>query len=231
MQWLRFLGGGRRRRSPWNNVGANGALTCGRLGTSLLLGGEIGPRDWAALSDAGVSVVVNMQEEQQDVFSPGEKLDGYLWLPAPDQRAPSVEQIAQGVAFVRAAIQNERKVFVHCKAGQGRAPLLCACYLIAEGASIMDAIKRVQEARPSTQLTPEQSARLREFAAHLAASAAQAPHTKATDRLGEVDPSEANPKEANPSEADPEDSHAHVSGGVSNGTPITLPAVAPAAKP
>jgi len=168
MSWLRFLGGGRRRRSPWNNVDAGGALTCGRLGQSLLLGGEIGPRDWDALSQAGVSVVVNMQQEQQDVFSADEKLDGYLWLPAPDGRAPSVEQLTQGVAFVQAAIRGGRRVFVHCKAGQGRAPLLCACYLIAQGASTMEAMKRVQQARPSTQLSPEQSARLREFALHLA---------------------------------------------------------------
>jgi atypical dual specificity phosphatase len=113
----------------------------------------------------GVSVVVNLQEEQQDAFAPYEKIDGYLWLPAPDGRAPSLEQISQGVAFIQAAIRGGRMVFVHCKAGQGRAPLLCACYLIAEGASTMEAIKSVQSARPSTQLTPEQSARLREFAA------------------------------------------------------------------
>ncbi len=176
MSWLRFLGGGRRRRSPWNNVDADGTLTCGRLGQSLLLGGEIGPRDWVALSQAGVSVVVNMQEEQQDVFSPDEKLDGYLWLPAPDGRAPSVEQLSQGVAFVQASIRSGQRVFVHCKAGQGRAPLLCACYLIAQGASTMDAIRRVQQARPSTQLSPEQSVRLREFA-HYMASQAPAPGT------------------------------------------------------
>lgn len=226
MEWLRFLGGGRRRRSPWNNVGKDGALTCGRLGSSLLLGGEIGPRDWAALSNAGVSVVVNLQEEQQDVFSPGEKLDGYLWLPAPDQRAPSVEQIIQGVAFMRGAISNNRKVFVHCKAGQGRAPLLCACYLISEGATIMDAIKRVQTARPSTNLTPEQSARLREFTSHLATNNARASQDKPTARLTEAAPPDAS-------------THAPNAPGAPNGTPngtssaspVTIPAVAPVAAP
>jgi protein-tyrosine phosphatase len=172
MGWLRFLGGWggfgpRRRRSPWNNVDDDGFLNCARVSPSLLLGGEIGPRDWEALADAGVSVVVNLQEEQQDVFAPGENLDGYLWLPAPDGRAPSVEQLEQGVAFVRGAMANGRKVFVHCKAGQGRAPLFCACCLIAEGLAPLEATKRVSAARPTTNLTAEQSRRLREFAAHL----------------------------------------------------------------
>lgn len=233
MSWLRFLGGrlgGRRRRSPWNNVGADGALSCGRLGISLLLGGEIGPRDWAALSQAGVSVVVNLQEEQQDVFSPQEKLDGYLWLPAPDGRAPSVEQLIQGVAFMQAAISNKRRVFVHCKAGQGRAPLLCACYLISEGASIMDAIKQVRAARPSTQLSPEQSVRLREFAQHLAASTSAAPLDEALAADSEASSgSQAAPAASTHSEHAPaQNPHS-----VQNGTPVSIPipAAVPASKP
>lgn len=162
MGWLSWQA--RRRRSPFNNLGANG-LTCGKVTEHLWVGGELGPDDWPALVEAGVSVVINLQEEQQDVFGPRERLDGYLWLPAPDGLAPSVEQLITGVAFIRAAVTVKQGVFVHCKAGQGRAPLLCACYLVSEGQTPLDAIARVREARPRTLLTPDQGVRLREFAA------------------------------------------------------------------
>jgi hypothetical protein len=167
MQWLRNWSLGRRKRSLWNNVGARGELLYSRVTDSLLLGGELGPLDWPALEDEGVSVVVNLQLEQQDSFAPHERIHGYLWLPAPDGRAPSLEQLSQGVAFIRASIDAGKGVFVHCKAGQGRAPLLCACYLIAEGFPPLEAMKQVQQARPTTMLSPEQSVRLREFGAHL----------------------------------------------------------------
>jgi protein-tyrosine phosphatase len=166
MRWLRFLGGSRRRRSPFNNLDASGCLTCGQVTAGLYVGGELGPRDWEALQAEGISVVVNLQHEQQDVWAPDENIEGYLWLPSPDGMAPSLSQLAQGVSFIRAAVRSGQKVFVHCKAGQGRAPLLCACYLIAEGAKPLEAIKIVREARPRTLLTPDQSARLREFAIH-----------------------------------------------------------------
>ncbi|MDF2440548.1 MAG: hypothetical protein JWN98_1532 [Abditibacteriota bacterium] len=164
MRWLGLLGGSRRRRSPFNNLDARGGLTCGQVTPQLWIGGELGPRDWDALQEQGVSVVVNLQHEQQDIFSPREKIEGYLWLPAPDGMAPSLEQLMQGVTFIRTCAESGQKVFVHCKAGQGRAPLLCACYLIAEGLAPLEAIKHVREARPRTLLTPDQSARLREFA-------------------------------------------------------------------
>lgn len=163
MRWLGLLGGSRRRRSPFNNLDASGGLTCGQVTPQLWVGGELGPRDWDALQAQGVSVVVNLQHEQQDIFSTREKIDGYLWLPSPDGMAPSLEQLTQGVSFIRACVRSGQKVFVHCKAGQGRAPLLCACYLIADGLAPLEAIKKVREARPRTLLTADQSARLREF--------------------------------------------------------------------
>lgn len=164
MQWLRFFGGKGRRKSPFNNVDASGQLSCGRVTPQLLIGGELGPCDWLLLQKAGVSAVINMQQEQQDVWAPNERIDGYLWLPSPDGLAPSVAQLTQGVTFIAATIDSGLSVFVHCKAGQGRAPLLCACYLITLGATPLEAVTRVRQARPRTLLTPDQNARLREFA-------------------------------------------------------------------
>ena len=182
--WLSFFNRARRRRSPFNNLGPQG-LTCGQVTEHLFVGGELGPEDWPALQSIGVTTVVNMQQEQQDVFSDEERIEGYLWLPAPDGLAPNLEQLALGVEFIKGAIETRRRVFVHCKAGQGRAPLLCACYLISQGKSHMEAIAQVQRARPQTMLTPEQGVRLREFAAALSQYAKNrriAPAYAATER-------------------------------------------------
>ena len=162
---MRFWRGAPRRRSPFNNLGPHG-LTCGRVTSHLYVGGELGPRDWKALEQEGVTVAINLQQEQQDLFAANEQVDGYLWLPSPDGLAPSLAQLETGVQFIHAAVEADKRVFVHCKAGQGRAPLLCACYLIrTQGLKPLEAIGRVREARTRTQLTPEQSVRLREYAA------------------------------------------------------------------
>ena len=132
-----------RRRSPFNNLGPHG-LTCGKVTEHLYIGGELGPHDWPALRQAGVSVVINLQEEQQDIFAPDEQVEGYLWLPAPDGLSPSLEQLVLGVDFIRSCVASGQRVFVHCKAGQGRAPLLSACYLISEGDTVMGAMTKVR---------------------------------------------------------------------------------------
>ncbi len=175
MKWLAWLRGGRRRRSPFNNMGSQG-LTCGRVSPHLLVGGELGPDDWPALAQEGVSVVINLQQEQQDFFAPGEHLDASLWLPAPDGLAPTLDQLTMGVDLIEKSSRAGNTVFVHCKAGQGRAPLLCACYLIRDQKlTPLEAIGRVREARARTQLTPEQNLRLREYAAWEAARARETP--------------------------------------------------------
>ena len=38
--------------------------------------------------------------------------------------------IQRGVAFIEEMNQNEKTVYVHCKAGRGRSTTLVACYLM-----------------------------------------------------------------------------------------------------
>ena len=162
MGWFPLRRG--RRRTPFNNLAPYG-LTCGRVTTQLHVGGELGPDDVHALVKAEITVIINLQQEQQDTFARDERIDAYLWLPAPDGQAPTLEQLQLGVNFIRGSVDNGKSVFVHCKAGQGRAPLLCACYLISLGQTPLQAMARLRDARPATMLTGPQNVRLREFAA------------------------------------------------------------------
>lgn len=53
-----------------------------------------------------------------------------LILPVMDTEAPSQEQIREGIEFMEKYINEGKKIYVHCKAGKGRSPVLVICYLM-----------------------------------------------------------------------------------------------------
>jgi atypical dual specificity phosphatase len=65
-----------------------------------------------------------------------------------DTDAPSIEQIQEGVKFMRSHIELGQKVYVHCKAGKGRSPLIVICYLMChENMDYANAFKFVKNKR------------------------------------------------------------------------------------
>ncbi|MCH9631145.1 MAG: hypothetical protein S4CHLAM37_11630 [Chlamydiia bacterium] len=65
---------------------------------------------------------------------------------------------------------ENKKVYIHCKAGVGRTPTAYAGYLIKhKGYAAEDALKRVKEVRPSVNLNENQIKRIHEFEAHIKA--------------------------------------------------------------
>jgi hypothetical protein len=155
-------------------------LACGRVpllvGVPVLRFGAVTPQVFVGaqhgrlglrwLARQRVSHVVNLREEYDD-SAHGLTLAGYCHLAVTDRTAPTLEQLREGVAFIRLAVAAGGRVFVHCHAGQGRAPTLAAAYLIAEGMTLAGAVARVRSARSFINLEPEQLARLEEFAGSL----------------------------------------------------------------
>lgn len=119
--------------------------------------------DWKRFQELGITVFVSLQAEREPA-APWRAAEGYLWLPTVDGDSPSLAQLELGVAFIDQAIRAGRKVFVHCFAGVGRSPLLCAAYLVTQGLHPEEAIEKVEEARPVMDLNPRQRLRLYEFA-------------------------------------------------------------------
>jgi predicted protein tyrosine phosphatase len=134
---------------------------------NLLVGGQFRPDQWPALRAMGVRAVLSMQAEREDRFAGGAP-DRLLRLAVQDFTPPTIEQIADGIAFISAAHQAGLTVFVHCHAGVGRAPLMAAAYLMyCQDLDHRTALARIRAARPIIGLNRSQIKRLRELEAIL----------------------------------------------------------------
>lgn len=117
---------------------------------NVALGARPSAGDMKILHEAGVRSTVNLCEEYAgDAVS----LDAIglrqLCLPTLDYQSPSLDDVRRGVEFIRQEVAAGRKVYVHCKAGQGRSATLALCYLIAElGLPPEQAEAQLRSARP-----------------------------------------------------------------------------------
>jgi atypical dual specificity phosphatase len=90
-----------------------------------------------AISEIGVKGVVNMCYEYSGPKNAYEKLGiTQLYLPTCDHFEVSVEDMQEAVAFIKHHKEKGEKVYVHCKAGHGRAASIALCWLIHENPTI-----------------------------------------------------------------------------------------------
>ena len=129
----------------------------------LFVGGRLQGDDWKTLEQQGVTVNLNLQEETQDFFD-GSAPKLSLWLPTPDWFGPGVENIDVGARFVASMVEAGHKVYVHCRHGAGRAPIVGAGYLVTTGLSADEAIRLMKRQRPGFKPNPGQINQLRQFA-------------------------------------------------------------------
>lgn len=130
----------------------------------LYVGGQFNARGWRWLAAHGLTADVNMRSEFDDAAH-GIAPEAYLWLPTPDDHAPTLDQLHTGVAFIRRVIEQGGKVYVHCGSGVGRAPTMAAAYLVSTGLSVDQAWALIRKTRPFVKPTRPQLATLEQFAA------------------------------------------------------------------
>jgi protein-tyrosine phosphatase len=134
-----------------------------RVTDRLFVGGQHRPRGLAAMRAWGIGATVNLREEADD-DARGLAMSRHLWLPTPDDGAPTLEQLREGVAFIREAVQAGEGVYIHCAQGVGRAPMMAAAYLVSEGHTPRAALETIRRVRPFITPTREQLKRLEEWA-------------------------------------------------------------------
>jgi predicted protein tyrosine phosphatase len=142
----------------------------------ILLGGQPARRLWRTLHMHGVTGVINLREEYDYFDEMGEAagLFRYLYLPTRDNTAPTMEHLAEGVAFMQEVLARGGKLYIHCWEGLGRGPTMVAAHLVSQGYTPDEAWATIHRVRPFVRPMPEQRARLVEFAEALAESRATA---------------------------------------------------------
>eukprot|EP01040_Poterioochromonas_malhamensis_P017573 gene17573-20238_t len=81
----------------------------------------------------GVTGVVNMCYEYQGPVSQYKKLGiKQLYLPTVDHTEPSPDKLRAAVEFIKDHQKRGEKVYVHCKAGHGRAASVALSWLMSE---------------------------------------------------------------------------------------------------
>ncbi|MDT8423336.1 MAG: dual specificity protein phosphatase family protein [Desulfuromonadales bacterium] len=117
---------------------------------------------------AGVRHVISLQQEHElQLFGGNEtaadRRDAVIGLgmrytnvPIRDQAAPTFSQTWQIIKLIRAEIQQQQRVALHCQAGLGRAGTVSACFLVAGGSTSEDAMLFVRWVRQGAIQSREQ---------------------------------------------------------------------------
>ncbi|TAK10206.1 MAG: hypothetical protein EPO39_00670 [Candidatus Manganitrophaceae bacterium] len=131
--------------------------------------------DVNALVREGISAILSLQEHLIEGTPASLCLQGVrrlAWANVPIQDGgdggwdgvPTVEGLAAAVAQIRRWHQEGRRVYLHCRQGIGRAPIIAIAYLIlARGVHIAHAIARVVERHPKSDPSVYQIGVLAEY--------------------------------------------------------------------
>jgi hypothetical protein len=131
------------------------------------VGPQFNRRGREYLEARGVNGCVNLRVEYDDAAN-GLALPNYCYLPTVDDECPSPEHLQKGVDFIRGVVKEGGQVYIHCKAGVGRAPTMAAAYFVAQGMTVDEAIALIKKRRPFIAPTPPQLEALHAYAAAIA---------------------------------------------------------------
>lgn len=128
----------------------------------LYVGGQYSISSVSKLEKLGITAIVSMR--MRDIERK-ELLANFhiVHLPTPDHHAPTIAHLQEGVAFIDKEIKHKGKVYIHCRAGEGRGPTMAIAYLIHTGMTYDDAYALVKKVRTFIHPTQPQVKRLKEF--------------------------------------------------------------------
>lgn len=90
-------------------------------------------------------------------------VETYLWLPTKDNTPSTFLQLNIGVKYIDDLVNAKKRIYVHCKLGHGRSPMLIIAYFIYKGMKFKDAFKFVKKKRPEIHLNKLQLNGLKKF--------------------------------------------------------------------
>src|SRR5258707_5296621 len=97
----------------------------------LAVGGRIRPQDIKALAGVGITHDVDTRaEHRDDAQALAKEHIELLYLPTPDTRPFTIEQMMQGAQWVQQRMEQGGRVLIHCEHGVGRSALLACAVLV-----------------------------------------------------------------------------------------------------
>jgi dual specificity MAP kinase phosphatase len=132
-----------------------------KITPEIFLGGQYSPKGLKKLKEMGITSILNMRTTSFEAAAKEAGIN-YLQVPTPDYTAPSLELLEGGIQFIDRVVKAKGKVYIHCRAGEGRGPTMVIAYLIKTGLTLGDALTHVQKVRSFARPTAVQMARLRE---------------------------------------------------------------------
>jgi len=126
-----------------------------RVNNWLHVGGALSPDEYTRFRDAGITHIVDLREES---LADGRILDGLgiacRHVPVPDRGPPTMGQLIEVADWL--SLQDDARIYVHCKGGFGRAATMAVGLLVLRGSALDDAVEQVRGARPEMRLNSEQ---------------------------------------------------------------------------
>ncbi|MBE2196127.1 MAG: dual specificity protein phosphatase family protein [Anaerolinea sp.] len=130
-------------------------LPFSRISPQIYVGPQFGKFGKWLLERKGITACVNLRAEFDDAVH-NLKLGDYCYLPTVDDEAPAPDALERGVKFIQQTVDSGGKVYIHCAGGVGRAPTMCAAYLIHQGLNFDQALNLIRKSRPFIQPSPAQ---------------------------------------------------------------------------
>jgi protein-tyrosine phosphatase len=145
--------------------GLFGTLDAAEIVPGLYIGAAPDRRSTSALVRAGVSHVMDVRADaaQDRARWPAEVSVEFRGLI--EYAAPAVETLAAIADKIAGLMASGTTVFVHCREGIQRAPMVACATLMATGWSLADAFRIVSTRRPITAMSAAQLQVLRELEA------------------------------------------------------------------
>lgn len=113
-------------------------------------GGIWNAGNMAAVAQAGITHIINMQSEFDDTPLASEYGIQVLWNPTEDDfEAKPAALFQRGVNFAAKALDEPgTKLYVHCAAGVHRAPMMTLAVLASMGWDMDEAMRMIEDMRP-----------------------------------------------------------------------------------
>ena len=101
--------------------------------------------DLDILREQGIVAILNLCGEFCDLHQLEEGA-GFevFWLPTPDETAPSMKEMEEGLAWLDEAVYLGKKVLIHCNYGIGRTGTFLTAYLLRRGFTLKKAGKALK---------------------------------------------------------------------------------------